>query len=80
MTACACGYATVAVPTTRDEALELARRRPAQEELLEQIVLDSSRWLGIFRCRACGGLWVEDSLSTGPMDLLFVYPLRPLNV
>jgi hypothetical protein len=77
---CACGHATVAVPATRDEGLDLARVRRDLEPLLEQVVLDPSHWLGVFRCRECGGLWVEDCITSGQMDLFFFYPLRPLNV
>jgi hypothetical protein len=80
VTDCACGHATVGVPATREEALELCRGRRAFEGQLERVVVDSSHWVGVYRCRSCGCLWVEDCISSGQMDLFFVYPLRPLNV
>jgi hypothetical protein len=80
VTGCACGHSSVAVPATREAALELCRGRRALEEQLERVVLDASRYLGVYRCRSCGGLWVQDCISSGQMDLFFVYPLRPLNV
>lgn len=75
-----CGHAEASVPASREAALEAARHRRDLEDVLERIVLDSSRWLGVYRCRECGALWVEDSISSGQMDLFFVYPLRSLNV
>lgn len=70
---CACGHDERRAPEARDEALELAGHA---EALLEVVARDNDRWLGVLRCRQCGGYWAEDSISSGHADLFFVYPIE----
>lgn len=39
------------------------------------MVVDRARWLSVLRCRRCGELWAEDSMSSGHADSFFVYPI-----
>ena len=72
---CRCEHDAWAVPRTRAEALELVKHQTSLGDLLENVVTDAARWLSVLRCRACGAFWGEDCISTGHVDLLFVYPI-----
>ncbi|GIH21825.1 hypothetical protein Aph01nite_01350 [Acrocarpospora phusangensis] len=44
-------------------------------QLLDIVVRDNSRWLGVARCTRCGRLWGEDSITSGHADFHYVYPI-----
>jgi hypothetical protein len=64
------------VPVTRTQAVELAGHQNQIKDLLENVVTDAARWMSVMRCRACGAYWAEDCVSTGHVDLLFIYPIE----
>jgi hypothetical protein len=73
---CRCEHESRVVPRTRDEAVALCAHQSALGDLLENVVVDSARWMSVLRCRECGRYWAEDGISTGHVDLLFAYPIE----
>jgi len=73
---CPCDHADRRAPRTVSEAVALARHRDAVTQQLEPIERAPDKWMSVLRCRQCGQLWAEDSVSSGHADLLFVYPIE----
>jgi ketosteroid isomerase-like protein len=73
---CPCGHARHHPPETFDEARALVSHANSIRTALEEVLIDSGKWMSVLRCRLCGRLWAEDCLSSGMVDLFFVYPIE----
>jgi TDG/mug DNA glycosylase family protein len=73
---CPCEHDRRRAPGHRDEVSELATHRRITGALMEELGSDSGKWMRVLRCRRCGRYWAEDSLSSGQVDLFFVFPIE----
>jgi hypothetical protein len=72
---CSCEHEGIRAPATQREALDLARHHTAIAAQLETIAKADDKWMSVMRCKQCGALWAEDSISSGHATLLFIYPI-----
>ena len=72
---CSCGHDDWRTPPTRENFAEYMRWREigAQLELLKA---DGSKWMSVYRCTLCGGIWVEDHLESGQASIPFYYAIE----
>jgi hypothetical protein len=58
---CKCDKYSV-LPTSVEELRKRAADTNEIKKTLDEIEVDSSRWLRVFRCKSCGTLWAEETL------------------
>src|SRR3954449_8471948 len=73
---CACGHSVTRVPETREEAMQLSGTQRTTESLLDLVVVDHEKWMRVLQCRLCKRYWAEEWLTSGHMDLDYVYPIH----
>ena len=72
---CTCEHDRHRAPATQDEALALADLQNRIAKQLELLRADGSKWMSVLRCKACGAIWCEDTISSGHATLSFIYPI-----
>jgi hypothetical protein len=71
---CSCGHDDWRTPPTRENFLEYMRWREIGAQL-ELIKADGSKWMSVYRCTVCGGIWVEDYMDSGQASMAFYYAI-----
>lgn len=64
------------MPATRADVPAAMTTLRVLEGLADRIADDGSKWMSVWRCRACGRYWAEDHMDSGQASLPYAYPIE----
>ena len=78
MVTCACSEARQRKFATVRDAV-FSKNDVFSEEGAELLAHSEKKWMWLYRCRACGALWVEACYSSGHMEIYYLFPAPPTD-